>query len=55
MNTQAWSKYTYICYPDNCDALVEVTATKEPYYTWCPSCGEPLHLISKEENVGVVL
>lgn len=45
----SWIKYTYICYPDNCDALVEITAKTEPSYTWCPCCGKPIGLVSKED------
>jgi hypothetical protein len=49
-----WSKYTFVCDPDECDALVEFTARDDFGFPLgvvemrCP-CGRMLNYISYEE------
>ena len=45
-----WKKFTYICYPENCDSLVEVTSKKVPAFTNCPVCGNNLQFIQEDET-----
>jgi hypothetical protein len=54
-----WSRYTFVCDPDECDALVEFTARDGFGFPlgvvemFCP-CGRKLNYISYEEDSGYV-
>ena len=48
-----WTRYTYVCDPDSCDALLELTWNNDNLF-WpsgdmaCP-CGRRMQLITEEE------
>jgi hypothetical protein len=55
-----WSKYTFVCDPDECDALIEFTA-RDGYdfplgvvQMQCP-CGRMLNYISYEEAYAPII
>ena len=43
-----WSKYLYVCEPDDCDASIEVVSKTKPQSAECLVCGRGLNLISVE-------
>ena len=55
-----WSKYTFVCDPDECDALVEFTARDGFGFPlgvvkmYCP-CGRMLNYISYEEAYAPII
>ena len=55
-----WSRYTFVCDPDECDALVEFTARDDFGFPLgvvemtCP-CGRKLNYISYEEAYAPII
>jgi len=48
-----WKKYTYVCDPDSCDTLTEITSKTEPKHTLCSVCGKFFATVVSIEDAGV--